>query len=1296
MGNAESKEGETETPVADAEEDNFDLDKIPDDRDPDDDISQLRSQVSTSASPQGEMRSTNKLKNRKANKKTTVDKSHRARSFSLLPNEAQPISQGAPESSQLRDLEPETFHIYETSDGSDVDDAPKARKSLRPPEDERQEVSDTNTGNVTDDSSQEDEEELMTTTLPTRATVPKKTARSKLPGERNDVPKTSAGRASQSRAGAGTGFTAVNRRLASKANSAANTTPDAPSADDNGRWPCPSAETYGCTKTFSSRKAATRHADSHSAKYTCAVCRKILSRADSLKTHMKRHTALEISMAEAGKEQDRVESEADTAEEVKNANSELKDMQLNESPEAEAPGSEAEAEAEPEPLEVDGAEEHDSDGESTELGADGSPEYTTPAEASPAELPMEDDHIDANEDPEVDHAPPPAIQRILASPRPNAASNDDLITETPISKQSQKRKRKRKSQSPSDPESVSSGRLKRRKKTTISSPTLGPSSADLVPDLQAQQVTQKIVPQLQARRQSSIENWTQSYNSSSNPRHPSLDPVRPPKRNEQIVEVLVPRTSQAGSSSQIASKSSASKTARQEHKEQNNDKKTSNLLANFTKSKKSEYTTTNGKGRAEAGVNYNSPMKTARPRDSAQEASGIATSVAKRTFSKASASEADEESASDYTGDTAEKSVNEQSSLQPAPKKAANEMFECRTCHAKFKSEKALKKHVKKPNVHTYLLKCQACNEKFPTGAALARHERETGHGDANGRQGQVGAFGDSEVRKLNNWKDLFCEEHHITGAQFNDMMTDTLQRGRGGTWNWLFINRLDFMAQYFSVLPRRDKRSMLRYRERNFQNLEGSLNWTDEDDKELLRLHKEMGTQWSKIAKAMMRTQDAVAQRWRHKLQFKETESGEWSREENSALNKAIEAVRNDAGVSADAKNWSIPWSQVSQRMKTRTPAQCSNHYRALHGLHKSGKYVPIPALEKTPGKSRVLTPSKMQKRLEGTASNSGKRAELSSKYVDDEDSDVEDLSEEQHNPAQEKASEDRSNGIHSDNLPEEHNGNDKAEPQTKANGIDSDGEIASKKATETPHTNRKLLTKNTPGKTLGSSQLFAQTQTNTSALRPPPSNPRRSTSSQVQSQSQERPSPNVPIQLRAATRSPLQEIHPYTVADLHMGENDDSQDSDNNDDEDAGAAANKNVEIQQSEDEEPADEDADDTGSIDLANGANGDNESRSLVDDEPEETSDENTSSDEEEDNEDNDEDKENDAYSGDDSEGDEQESSVDDTTFDFMASINKSAQRSKSSQIRSSQGQNRGLKRKSTPSDDDSEDEETESE
>jgi hypothetical protein len=1220
----------------------FDLDEIPDDRD----LGEINSIALTPPAnkmptPQTDVQKSSKRKRRKRTRKSSVDNSSDAPN-AAPHEEVQPLRQSVPKNPQLIELEPETFHIYASSDGSDSGEplvSQKARKSI---EDEKQEESEPDTSDITDNSSPEDQAEPTTPIPPPEAADLKRSARSKLQSPEKDVHKNSSGHASNLGLQISSGFTAVNHNPPPEAEPQANPAPNPPSLiNGDGHWSCPFADAYSCTKSFSSQRAARRHAGSHLITYTCSVCKKSLTRPDTLKRHMERHTALEISVAEAGKEAETLQVAAD--------------------------------------------DDNDSEGEQDEMKDDSPVAYTTPMETSQFEPAEEEYQIDvdeeqarADEDPEANPARQLVPERPSTPPDLEDAPFDILIKETPTARQGQKRKRE--IQKSGSIENASSGPRKRLKEIDVSSSTLVPSSTDPATNIQAQQVTEKIVPQLQPRRQSSIEGWAQAYKPGSNLRHPTLNPTPSSKRTEQLLEVVVPRTSQASTSLKDSNKGSVHKKVIQNRTKQDGNSENSNAKLNFPTTQKSAYTTTNGKGRAAPGVEYSSPSKTDSRRGSGRKSSGIATSVAKRTFPKASADGVNGDSASEYGGDTAANSDDEVSATEITLRNIGNESFECGTCHMKFSSGKALKRHLKKPNVHTYLLKCQTCAEKFVSTSALARHETESGHGKGDGLQGQVGAFNDYEVQKLNNWKDTFCEEHNITGAQFNDMMTDTLHRGREGTWNWAFIKRTDFLAEYLNVLPKRNKRSMLRYRERNFQNVEGSLNWTEEDDRELIRLQKEMGTKWSKIAKILMRTQDAVSQRWRHKLQYTQLESGEWSRAENTALTTAMEELRRQSGVAADAQDWNIPWVQISEKVKTRTPQQCSNHWRALHHLKVDGKWVPVSGLEKTPGASRILTPSKMQKRLAGAVPRSAKRTALSSEYVEDDDTDEENVSGMQKNSGKGKA------------------------PQSKPTGIESESETSGDETRETPHINRNQLTKRTPGKTLGSSQLFAQTQANTSALKPPPSNPRRSSQAQSESESQERPSPNVPIQRRAVSRSPLQEINPLQHVELDMAENDDVGDMESEDD------AREDVEIQESEiersdaeDEVMADEseiessDAEDKAMADeseiedesasehLGSGANERNETDRLLEDEAEETSEED-SGEEDSDNDD----------SEDESDGDEQQSSVDDENNDFMDSINESAQRVKSSQVRSSNGKLSGLRKTHKSRKDESEDEETESE
>jgi len=923
----------------------------------------------------------------------------------------------------------------------------------------------------------------------------------------------------------------------------------------------------------------------------------------------------------------------------------------------------AEAGKEDQTLQLEAEAENRPQGIQDELNEDGPIEFTTPPETSQFEVVEEgqvgvkeagdviEEHQDATEEIQETCPAPQVFLDRPASPELADESFDVRVTETPIPTRGQKRKRKVQI---SDPVEHAPEPRKRRKEIVMSSSTLLPSSESSTTNLEVQQVTDKIVPELQPRRQSSIEGWAQPYKPGLKLRHPIFNPKPSPKRTEHLVEVLIPRTSQAGPSSKAQMKDTRRENVIRNQRDEASDGEDVNAQFSSTAVRSSTYTTTNGKARAEAGIEYSTPSKTSARRGLSQKSSGIATSVAKRTFPSTPADKVNGDSGSEYSGDNAAFSGEEISDTELTLRNIMDNNFECGTCHAKFKSEKALKRHLKSPYVH--MLKCRSCSKKFVSRAALEKHESESGHGEGHGgkgaaQKGQVGAFDTHEVQKLNNWKGRFCDDHNITGAQFNDMMTATMQKGREGTWTWAFITRIDFMDQYLSVLPYRNRTSMLRYRERHFQNLEGSLNWTEEDDIELIRLVKEMGTKWSKIAKVMMRTQDAVSQRWRHKLQYTKIETGEWTKAENAKLRKVVNEIRRQSGVTADTQEWSVPWVHVSEKMKTRTTQQCSNHWRALHGTKKDGRWVPLSALEKTPGASRILTPSKMQTRLEGAEPNFGKRSALSSKYVKDDDTDQENMSEEPDSPDMEDVN------------------------SSKPTESESIAEASDNETTKTPHVSTMLLTKKTPGKTIGSSQLFAQTQLNTSALKPPPSNTKRNALSQSHSQPQDRPSPNISIQRRAISRSPLQEL--TLLPDVGLDREDDCTGAEGSEDD-----VNNDVEVENSDAENEVMTDGsgleDDSSSEGSESDVNEKHEAEEISEDgsDDEEDSDENTNKE---------------------SEGaDEEQSSVNNETFDFMNSINEAAQRVKNGQTKFTNGRALGPRKRAKPLEDESEDEETDGE
>lgn len=1011
-----------------------------------------------------------KKRKRKRNRKSSTSTNNPAPSDIVLAEIKARKETPAQDTRPLREREPETYHIYATSEASDVEGASKGQQpqpglpkaSVREGEAEGTESSEELTPRPADNA----HASLPSDKLPTEVQ----------PDETNSL------------VGAET----------NGAVHAADTNaiiPE-PTATREGRFRCPFKEEYGCKATFAKRKAATRHGAIHTSSFACTVCDKKLSRRDTLDAHMRKHTAIEIASAEAGLKN----AEKDTPVEQNG-----QDMDEHDDNDGDV------REATPVLSQID------------EINEESSTEFTTPQEASQAErVAQQDESRRASESTAEDEFNARAVQdgntaqepsERHSSPKPGVLAEVDeaIVKETPMPKPGLKRKRKAEDASHTQQQRAETSR--KRAKRSSDSPTMSTPSNDLERSVSmddadrphSRQNTEKIVPKLQQSRQGSIDGWAQKYTPGSKLRHPVFNPKSPAGASVQQVEVVIPRTSQGGPSSTQPTQSLTLESERAASDNELNTDQLESLGWKKAKARKATYTTPKGKKRAESGVHYSTPAgdrsveADATSDEHEAEPTNIATSVAHRTFlavnSKKRPREREEESGSGFS---------EEEPHEPNSERSAKRV--------RLNGKKA--------------------------SSAVVKGKSENGLGKANGLQRHTGPFSEWEVSKLYDWRDMFCEDYNITHEQFNDIMTDTLQRKAGARWNWPFITKSDFLKEYCNVLPHRDKRSMLRYRERHFQNLAGSKDWTAEDDKELVRLHKELGPKWAEIARRLTRTVDAVSQRWRHKLQLGKVEQGEWSKAEETKFKKVLEQVRKDSGTTADLDEWRIPWTKVSQRMGTRTAQQCSNHWRVLHGVKKNGRWVKVEGLERTPGLSRILTPSKMERRLNGDAVSPGHRRVLSEKFVrsDDEDEGSENEDEESADPEQVLSEEEDSQN------PDQ--GYSEGEEEEAVSQRAQTSFVAEEESETVPDTTRRPTTRNpltakTPGKTLGSSQLFAQTQANTSALKAPQTDIR-------QVEVEDRPSPNIPIQRRVmSSRSPLQELKVKENGDLDLGDGDEGDES-------------------------------------------------------------------------------------------------------------------------------------------------------
>ena len=760
----------------------------------------------------------------------------------------------------------------------------------------------------------------------------------------------------------------------------------------------------------------------------------------------------------------------------------------------------------------------------------------------------------------------------------------EAIKETPLAKVGLKRKGDLEHSTQESP--TENLPLKKKQRRSLFSPPtsvesehteqVGVEDLDEVQDdhrANGQSIRQKRATNRPRNSSANLDGWTKPFVPGSNLQHPLLNRVSPKvPGSSQIVSVVMPRTSDAGLLKRRALQDGTASRTHLPVVHDELDLSEDGFVYSRGKKRNAVYTSAKGKSRARAGLNYSSPSKVQpvlntddldSPEGSDYEE--MATSVARRTFPSARRKKTTSALRSRLSGQQ-----NQADSDASNPEAQADsgddhevdggeaESISCDVCGKPFRSPSRLKRHKTNDKSHAKLHECPVCEKGFYSKKALGAHKTSSGHRGKPEKEASkpisgkvpstrrsssrqnfthtqlVGFFSDEEVNKLNRWRDQFCRMHNIDSVYFNEMMTQTSRRKEH--WPYKFVDKHVLMQEFLDVLPDRDRRSMYRYRERNFQNIPSTNGWEPEDDDALITLYNEIGPRWVEIGQRLTRTQDAVSQRWRHVLQYRgRMRRGEWPAEESEQLKRMVMEVKKESDLaqnhSTDSK---ISWTAVSKKMNdTRTPRQCSNHWRAMHGEKRDGKYVIVPGLEKIiDGKPRPKpsTPSKMDRRLAGDSSSVSKpasrrkivSAELVKESDNESDQDQEEQAEvdEAHSMNTEAGLEGRHGtmapltpGPHSKHTERQHDSALDDDPDLppmpppssmltgrKRKSSDDHGE-------STPRLKRNPFATRTPGQSLDMSQAFGQTQANTSAF--------RSVNTRM-GPSQERPSPSISIQHR------------------------------------------------------------------------------------------------------------------------------------------------------------------------------------
>lgn len=193
----------------------------------------------------------------------------------------------------------------------------------------------------------------------------------------------------------------------------------------------------------------------------------------------------------------------------------------------------------------------------------------------------------------------------------------------------------------------------------------------------------------------------------------------------------------------------------------------------------------------------------------------------------------------------------------------------------------------------------------------------------------KTGRFSDKEIRALERFKENWCSEFQIDEYTFNECIN---HRRKAPFPSGLGFIKKHMLDEFLSALPHRDKRSMFRYKERNWQNItEKPHEWNADQDRELEQLIGRHGTKWTSLASRLGRSQDDVAQRWRNYVAKRATKNtGSWSITEIDKLRAAVTRALQDAGDNSTLDQ--ISWDTVSEFMGgSRTAQQCSGKWHKL-----------------------------------------------------------------------------------------------------------------------------------------------------------------------------------------------------------------------------------------------------------------------------------------------------------------------------------------------------------------------------
>ncbi|KAL4739792.1 hypothetical protein BDV11DRAFT_204791 [Aspergillus similis] len=285
-------------------------------------------------------------------------------------------------------------------------------------------------------------------------------------------------------------------------------------------------------------------------------------------------------------------------------------------------------------------------------------------------------------------------------------------------------------------------------------------------------------------------------------------------------------------------------------------------------------------------------------------------------------------------------------------------------------------------------------------GGSQIKGRLNRSNGTVNAK-GTTGAFLPHEVEALEDFKVEFCNANACSTTVFDLMV----QHGKEGPFPGPSgIGKRNFWQQVHKILPGRDRRSVYRFMKRHFQaSGQKPHEWTEEQEDELVVLYQQHGPKWAHIAEMLGRSGDDVVQRWKNRLEHRDTmRTGPWSDEETNQLKDALRAAWDklrsegiDVGENIYEMDESlILWSQISKsmrhwrRLKLTAAGPSQANSRANSRVNSRSNYKSAAY----PEKSKTSSQLKFREASEAASSNksgdtSSSEGESDSEEVDSSD---------------------------------------------------------------------------------------------------------------------------------------------------------------------------------------------------------------------------------------------------------------------------------------------------------------------